>query len=348
MTNEVIALLAVGTLMVAGLVFAAIVVARGRKALPHEVDPLVEVKTLLANREGAMAERVAQLDTKLAALQSAVATRETALNTQVAGLGSQMQTITGLFTNDRARGNWGEISMARIFETGGLVEGRDYDTQLDFGGQRPDAVVHIPGGCDVVIDSKFPQARYLEALEAADPAEHDRLMKLQGKELESVGRDLVKKHYADLASGSYVVMYLPSQAVYEAAIAAHPDVLERLMEIGVIVAGPNALFAVLMNIASLMKEHRAIQQADEILAQAKDLQGRMNTFIGHLEKVGRSLKTTVSAFNGAVGSWTSTVSPQLDRIGDLRGEPIDADIIPIDEAIREIPSRNHQLQAASE
>lgn len=350
MTNEVIALIGAGALATTGCIVLAVLLVRAHRApvaSPH-TDPLVDIKTLLANREGAMAEKVAQLDTKLAALQDSVATRETALNTQVAGLGSQMKTITGLFTNDRARGNWGEISMVRIFETGGLIEGRDYETQFHFEGRRPDAVVHIPGGCDVVIDSKFPQVRYLEALEATDPDEQHRLLSLQGKEMESVGRGLINKHYADLASGSYVIMYLPSQAVYEAAIAAHPEVMERLLEIGVIVAGPNALFAVLMNVASLMKEHRAIQQADEILAQAKDLHRRMNTFIGHLEKVGRSLKATIGAFNGAVGSWTSTVSPQLDRIGELRGESIDADIIPIDEAIRELPTADNTLQAANE
>lgn len=349
MTNEMIALIVVGSTAAAGCVVLAVLLVRAYRnpAAATPSDPFVEVKTLLANREGAMAEKVAQLDNKLAALQDSVTTRETALHTQVATLGTQMNTISGLFTNDRTRGNWGEISLTRIFETGGLVEGRDYETQFHFDGRRPDAVVHIPGGCDVVIDSKFPQARYLEAIEATDPDERQRLLSLQGKEMERVGKDLIKKQYADMASGSYVIMYLPSQAVYEAAIAAHPEVMERLMGNGVIVAGPNALFAVLMNVASLMKEHRAIQQADEILAQAKDLHGRMNTFIGHLEKVGKSLKTTVSAFNGAVGSWTSTVYPHLERIGELRGEPIDADIIPIDDAIREISAPEPALQVAS-
>ncbi|HEY5889598.1 MAG TPA: DNA recombination protein RmuC, partial [Acidimicrobiia bacterium] len=172
--------------------------------------------------------------------------------------------------------------------------------------------------------------------------------KLQGKELESVARELVKKHYAGLASGSYVVMYLPSQAVYEAAVVAHPEVLDRLMGVGVMVAGPSALFAVLMNIGSLMKEHRAIEQADEILAQAKDLQGRMTTFVGHLERVGKTLGSTVGAFNGAIGSWTSSVAPQLSRIGEMRGEPIDAEILPIDEAVRELPVSERRLKAASQ
>jgi DNA recombination protein RmuC len=353
MTVEIIALMVVGGLVGAGLIALAVVL-RGRSVAVSapEVDPMADLKTFLANREGAMDEKVSQLDTKLAALQESVTTRETALHTQFAGIGSQMKTITGLFTNDRTRGNWGEISMARIFEYGGLVEGRDFTTQVTTSGRRPDAVVHIPGGCDVVIDSKFPQNRYLEALECHDEDDRKRLLQAQGKELEAEGRALVKKDYAGLASGGYVVMYLPSQAVYEAAIAAHPEVLERLMGVGVIVAGPNALFAVLMNIGSLMKEHRAIQQADEILTQAKELQARMSTFVAHLRGVGDSLGKTVTAFNSVVGSWTTRVSPSLTRIGELRGEEIDAEIIPIDERAREftveeqLTEAERRLQAA--
>jgi len=347
-TGEMIVLISVGGLIAVGLVIATLVLVRERKSqsVGSVIDPTLEMKTLLANRDGVMAEKVSQLDTKLASLQQSVTSREGALSAQVAGIDSQIRTIAGLFTNDRTRGNWGEISMARIFEMGGLVEGRDYETQMTLGGRRPDAIVHIPGGCDVVIDSKFPQARYIEALDTDDADERSRLLHLQGKEMENVGRELIKKDYAGLASGSYVIMYLPSQAVYEAAIAGHPEVLGRLMERRVIVAGPNGLFAVLMNVASLMKEHRAIEQAGEILVEAKELQGRMTTFVGHLETVGRSLGSTVSAFNGAVGSWTSTVAPQLNRIGEMRGDAIDADIIPIDEAIRELPGR--QLYVANE
>jgi DNA recombination protein RmuC len=354
MTVEMLALIGVGGVVGIGLAALAVVL-KGRAPVPPpvapapEADAMSEVKALIAGREGAMDEKVSQLDRRLAALQESVTSRESALNAQFVGIGDQMKTITGLFTNDRQRGNWGEISMVRIFEHGGLVENRDYTTQFNGDGRRPDAVVHIPGGCDVVIDSKFPQTRYLEALECEDETDRKRLLRAQGSELESVGKNLIKKEYADLASGGYVVMYLPSQAVYEMAIAAHPEVLERLMEINVIVAGPNALFAVLMNIGSLMKEHRAIQQADEILIQAKELQARMATFLGHLRNVGDSLGRSVSAFNGAVGSWTGRVSPALTRIGELRGEEIDAEIIPIDESIRELPAdeRSRSLYAAN-
>jgi DNA recombination protein RmuC len=349
-TFEVSAILALAAVLVCGMAVGLVLLVRRqpRDERSTVTDPILELKTLLAGRDGVLDEKVAQLDTKLAGLQESITSREAVLNTQVTDMGTQMRTITGLFSNDRARGNWGEISMVRIFESGGLVEGRDFETQVTINGRTPDALIHLPGGCDVVVDAKFPIARYVEALEVDNSEEQARLLKLQGRELESVGRELARKHYGEFASGSYVIMYLPSQAVYESAVAAHPEVLESLMAEQVIVAGPNALFAVLMNVGALMKEHRAIQQADEILTQAKELHSRMNTFIGHLEKVGRSLGTTVNSFNALVGSWTGNVAPQLNRIGEMRGETFDAQILPIDEAVRDIPLASRDLKVINQ
>ena len=80
-----------------------------------------------------------------------------------------MKGITALFTNDRARGGWAEIGMKRIFEHGGLVEGRDFSCQVSQGDLRPDAVVYLPGGRNIVIDAKFPTARFMDALAEEDP-----------------------------------------------------------------------------------------------------------------------------------------------------------------------------------
>ncbi|HEY5889295.1 MAG TPA: DNA recombination protein RmuC, partial [Acidimicrobiia bacterium] len=169
MTFEMIALLTISAVLVLGLLVAGIFARSRRGPATSTVDPTGELTTLLANRDGVMSEKVAQLDSKLAELQQSLTSRESALNTQVADMGLQMKSIAGLFTNDRTRGSWGEISMVRIFERAGMIEGLDYDTQITIKGRTPDAIVHIPGGCEVVIDSKFPLARYLDALDTEDP-----------------------------------------------------------------------------------------------------------------------------------------------------------------------------------
>ena len=150
-----------------------------------------------------------------------------------------------------------------------------------------------------------------------------------------------------MASGDYVIMYLLSQAVYEAASAAHPEVIDRLLERRVVIAGPTTLFALLMNVASLMTEHRALQQADQILDEARELHRRMVVFVSHLRAIGSALGKTVSVFNDAVGSWTSRVVPQLTRVSELNGHDDHEPIEPIDEAVRDIQTDSYVLTAGS-
>ncbi|MGH8951657.1 MAG: DNA recombination protein RmuC [Acidimicrobiia bacterium] len=345
MTTETVALIVAVTAaasLIVGLVTALLVVNRRQRSTgseapePDVIRRLDEIQTAIAGREGALGAQMAQLDTKLALLQKSVTGRESALDEQVRGIGTQMQGITALFSNDRTRGGWAEIGMKRIFEQGGLVEGRDFTCQVSSGGLKPDAVVHLPGGRNIVIDAKFPTARFVDALAEEDATRRTALLTEQGRELERVGKGLAGKGYAELASGGYVVMYLPSQAVYEAAASAHPELIDRLMTSRVIVAGPSALYALLLNVGALLTEFRALQQADQILDDARELHRRMATFVGHLQGVGSGLTSAVRAFNSAVGSWGSRVAPQLTRMGEQSGAQIVEDLDPVEEAIREV------------
>jgi DNA recombination protein RmuC len=333
------------TATVLGVIALAMLVYRGRRASPG-VDPnselarvLHETETALASRDGALGAQVAQLDVKLAALHETVAGREAALDSQMRGIGTRMQGIADLFTNDRARGGWAEIGMRRVFEQGGLVEGRDFTCQVSVGGVKPDAVVHLPGGRNIVIDAKFPIARYTEALVEEDAGRRRLLLVEQGKELERVGKTLTARGYAELAAGGYVVMYLPSQAVYEAAAEAHSDLIERLMAHRVVIAGPTALYALLLTVGALMTEFQALQQADRILDEARELHRRMSTFAGHLQGVGSGLAGAVRAFNGAVGSWGSKVAPQLERMTELTGRDQVGELSGIEDPVRELPEK---------
>jgi DNA recombination protein RmuC len=342
MNSQTIALVLALTssVVVIGLMVLLLFASR-RHSRPESVGPdlgtrFEELQTAIANREGALGAQVAQIDSKLALLQESVTGREASLDEQVRGIGSQMKGITALFSNDRARGGWAEIGMKRIFEHGGLVEGRDFSCQVSHGDLRPDAIVHLPGGRNIVIDAKFPTARFIDALAEDDPECRARLMAEQGKDLERIGKGLAAKGYSDLASGGYVVMYLPSQAVYEAAAEAHPDLIDRLMASRVIVAGPSGLYALLLNVGSLLTEFRALQQADQILDDARELRHRMSGFVDHLQRVGTGLTTAVRAFNGAVGSWESRLSPQLDRMSEQSGGGEIVGPTPVEDAVREM------------
>jgi DNA recombination protein RmuC len=310
---------------------------------PDLTRRLDEMQTVLAGRDGALGAQVAQLDARLAALQSVVTGREAALEEQVRGIGTQMQGLSSLFANDRVRGGWAEIGMRRIFEQGGLVEGRDYTCQVQGHGVKPDAIVHLPGGRNIVVDAKFPVARFQEAMAESRPDRRRSLLAEQGKELERLGKELTSRGYAGLASGGYVVMYLGSQAVYEAAAEAHPELIDRLMASRVIVAGPTALYALLLTVASVLTEFKAVQEADRILEEARELHHRLTTFVGHLHGVGTALGAAVRSFNAAAGSWGSRVAPHLARMSEATGRDRIETPAPVDEMIRETSDPGLQM-----
>ena len=190
MSIEVISLAVVLLVLIAvGILIVVVIRGRSRAGDPDLSGALLGIQTQLAGRDGALGARVSELDSKLVSLQEVVTSREASLDEQVRGMGAQMQGIANLFTNDRARGAWGEISMLRIFELGGLVEGRDYTAQFHSGEGTPDAVVHLPDDRNIVIESKFPVVRYSEALAAKDADERKGLLVQQGKELERVAKD---------------------------------------------------------------------------------------------------------------------------------------------------------------
>ncbi len=329
MNVEIVVVLVLAVLAVAVAAVAFAMGLRQRRSAA-EASPLIPKVEVLDTK-------VSQIQSKLDSIQEVVTTQKAVLEKQVEGIESKVGAITQLFTDDRARGNWGEISLLRMFELGGLVEGRDYQSQFHAGDRTPDAVVNLPGGRKIVIDAKFPVARFRDALVVDDPDQRTRLLREQAREIENVGKSLIGKGYADLASGDYVVMYLPSQAVYEAAVAAAPEVVERLLERRVVVAGPAALFPLLVSVGAVLTEYRAVQQTNRILADVRELHRRIVTFVGYLEGLGTHLRRAVEAFNRAVGSWTSRLSPQLARLSETTGvEQID-DLPVVEETVRDVP-----------
>jgi DNA recombination protein RmuC len=346
MTVEMALIVTVG-LALSVMVGLAVLIVRKQSGDPEEnlAAVLAAIQTELANRDGSLGARMSELNSKLGLLQETVTSREASLDEKVRGIGDRVQGIAGLFSNDRARGGWGEISMLRILELGGLTEDRDFVFQYQTAHGTPDAVLHLPGGRRVVIDCKFPVTRFNEALAATDPDERRQLLAAQGKELERAGKSLVDKGYQELASGGYVVMYVASQAVYEATAEVSHEVLERLMERRVVVAGPTALFALIMNVSALLTEHRALQQADEILDEVRELHRRLSVFMGHLVGIGSTLGKTVVLFNQAVGSWTGRVAPQLSRLNDLSGHRAESELEPIDQVLRGIEGSTYALPA---
>lgn len=295
-------------------------------------------KTILTTQTK-LETQVTAIDKNLDLLKGTVDSREGALKQQVTRIDEQMGQIASGFTNDRARGGWGELSLRRLFELAGLTEGRDFTMQFDAGDTKPDALVRLPGSRNIVIDAKFSIARFNDALAAENPQVRDDLLRRQAKDLEKDARSLNNKGYKDLASGGYIVMYLPSQAVWEAAAAADPDLLHRLIQLRVIVAGPNALHALLLTAGSLLAEHRFVEEAQQVLYDARELHKRLEAFIGHFGKVGKSLETAVNSFNDAIGSWDRRLIPHINQMAKRAALDPSMEMGQITSTVREAPPR---------
>ena len=336
MTIETIAIIA-AAVSVALTTVLAIAVLKWRSAAPQqatgEPDRLERMSLDLANQRGAMDAQLTEMNRQLASLQSTVGEREGALDSKLGALDTAVKGVVGLFASNQQRGSWGELSLKRIFELAGMVEKRDFTLQFTAGDRRPDAIVHLPHGRTIVIDAKFPTARYIEAMQEEDEAKRLALLKDHAKVLEETGKALANKHYHEQSTAAYVIMYVPSQAVYEAAMHVGDGAVERLMAKGVIVAGPAAVYGLVMTAGSLLAEAQRLDDAEEILEQVVVLRDRLNTFTGYLGSVGTSINKAAEAFNKAVRSWDTRLKPAIDKATTMAHLPDVASIETVDEYV---------------
>lgn len=212
------------------------------------------------------------------------------------------------------RGRWGEIQLRRVVELAGMVNFCDFDEQptaTDADGRmhRPDVVVKLAGGKNVVVDAKVPLTAYLDALETEDP---DRRM----AHLQSHARQ-VRDHMVKLGQKRYwqhftpapelVVMFLPDESFFRVALESDPSLLELGAHVGVIPASPTTMIGLLRTIAYAWQQETMADNARLVGELGQELYERVGVFGRHLAKTGRALDTAVGAYNEAVGSLESRV-----------------------------------------
>jgi DNA recombination protein RmuC len=217
------------------------------------------------------------------------------------------------------RGSWGEIQLRRVVELAGMVAHCDFVEQATIhtedGLLRPDMLVRLPGGKLIVVDSKVPLDAYLAALESS--AEN-------AGELQARHAKQTREHITKLASKGYqeqfdstpelVVMFVPSDGIYQAALAADPALIEYGVAQQVLMATPTTLIGLLRAVHYGWGQEQIAESAREIAGSARELHRRMGKFAEHLAKVGRQLGSAVNAYNDTVGSFDHRVIPQLRGI----------------------------------
>jgi DNA recombination protein RmuC len=241
------------------------------------------------------------------------------------------------------RGRWGELTLRRVVELAGLSPHCDFAEQVTVEGAggraRPDMVVRLPAGREIVVDAKVPLSAYLDALAAPTDAERATCLARHARQ--------VRQHMAALASRGYwdefaraadlVVMFIPGEAFVAAAADADRALIEDALARKVVVATPTTLIALLRAVAYGWRQEQLADNAAHISELGRQLYERLRVMTGHLGEVGTTLGRATAAYNRAVGSMESRVLPAARRFRELGAGA--GDDLPLMEAVTEQPRR---------
>ncbi len=291
---------------------------------------LAQKEQAVKNLVEPITQSLAGMNQQIQALEQARSQAYGTLTTQVQSLletQKALQAETGnlvkALREPQARGRWGELQLHRVLELSGMLEYCDFKEQLSFNDDdrrfRPDVVVDLPGGKQIVVDAKAPLSAYLAALEAKDDAtrnarllDHARQVR---QHIESLGS---KTYWAHLpCTPEFVVLFLPGEVFFRAAMDADPELIEYGVSQKVIVASPTTLIALLKAVAYGWNQKSLAESARHISEAGKTLYERLCTMTEHLETMGKRLGGAVQSYNEMLSSMERRVLPVARKFPDL-------------------------------
>ncbi len=246
-----------------------------------------------------------------------------------------------------ARGRWGEMQLRRVVEMAGMLNHCDFYEQEhdtnDNGRMRPDLLVRLPGGRQVIVDAKVPLEAYLEAVQSSDETTREARLRDHARQVRAHVTMLAKKAYweAFQPTPEFVILFLPAETFFSAALEFDPGLIEIGVEQGVILATPTTLITLLKSVAYGWKQESLSRHANEVNELGHELYKRLVDMSSHLSKVGRSLNSAVDAYNKGVGSFESRVLVTARKFKELGAASSSLELDPIE--IVEKSSRSIQI-----
>jgi DNA recombination protein RmuC len=300
-----------------------------------------KAKRELSERERAVENLVKPIRDAISQSQQQIAELEKARSEAYGGIKSQLermqhdqkflaqetQNLVNALRRPQVRGRWGEITLRRLVELAGMVEHCDFQEQVHGGGDdkiiRPDMIVRMPDRRELVVDVKTPLDAYLEAVEAKDDVQHKLGMERHARNVRDHIRKLASKSYWEQFSSSpdFVILFIPGDQFLSAALDEDPELIESALSQRIILATPSSFVALLKAVAYGWRQLSLAENAEEIRRLAEDLYGRLSVFVGHLNKVGRQLSSSVDSYNRAVGSLERKVLPGARKFTELGIHP---------------------------
>lgn len=332
-------------MLVIGLVVGALVgwlAARSRAAALSAEGALLRERLASADRAGGRQQELAvtvaplrdaltKVESHLRELEGARISAYSTLTQQVGfvreaseGLREQTSSLVNALRAPQARGRWGEMQLRRVVEMAGMVEHCDFDEQAsvttDRGVLRPDLVVRLAGGKQVVVDAKVTLAAYLEAAESRDPDVVERRLLAHARHLRDHVNGLSAKEYwrAFEPTPEFVVLFVPGDAFLAPALERDPTLLDDAMQRKVLIATPTTLMAMLRTVAYSWQQEALTENARSVFELGRELYRRLGTLGGHVDKLGRSLGRAVDDYNKTVGSLERNVLVQARRMAELQ------------------------------
>ncbi|KTE41851.1 MULTISPECIES: DNA recombination protein RmuC [unclassified Sphingopyxis] len=241
--------------------------------------------------------------------------------------------VNALRNAPKARGRWGEQQLRNVLESCGLSEHADFQTEVsvadgDGGRLRPDVVVRVPGGQNLVIDAKVSLNAYQDAFGAVDESEKAAHLAAHAAAMKAHVNTLGAKSYWNQFDDTpdYVVMFVPGEHFLAAALDHDADLWDYAFDRKVLLATPTNLIAIARTVAAVWRQEKLAGQAREIAALGKELYARLSIMGGHIAKVGKNLDQATGAYNAFIGSFEDRVLAQARRFEALDIETGDKDI----------------------
>tara|TARA_R110002033_G_scaffold133027_6_gene173071 strand:+ start:9191 stop:10753 length:1563 start_codon:yes stop_codon:yes gene_type:complete len=290
-------------------------------------------------------ERLEAFDVKVNELENSRKQAYGELREQVGSLVTSQQRLSretqtlssALRSSSAVSGKWGELQLKRIVELSGMLNHCDFEEQVHFktdeGDQKPDMVIRLPGGKNIVVDAKAPTSAYLEAIEEKhDDARREALMTTYVANVRKVITGLSKKSYwKSVNSPEFVVLFLPGESFFSAALERDPSLIEDSFRDGVILATPTTLLGLLKAVAYGWRQEALADNAREISEIGQQLFDRLGALAKNFTAMGKSLEGTVKHYNKTLGSLESSVLVSAKR---LKEKQIVADDREIDQPLQ--------------
>lgn len=266
-----------------------------------------------------------QLNELNKAVQASKGTDEE-LRNELKFLTTETAKLVGALRDPAAQGQWGEYILEGLLEKSGLMKGVHYHTQVSMntetGRQRPDAVINMQDGFNIIIDAKAPineLARRLSDDMSED--EYTSVMNGMARQVKNHVQALGKKGYwENLDSPDFTVLFLPSEQLYSVALRADPSLVDYAASQNVVIASPTLLMSLLRVVGMSWRQVELAKNAQEISTLGAELYKRLLTFTDHIGKVGKNLQTAMNGYDAAIGSLEKSVLPSARKMHELQGK----------------------------